>query len=325
MYNIDLINFLMMLRKKDSEKRVRKASPEKISYERSGRTMENGYKKVCYDDNPHYRLHYTVEEHPQNSTPPHLHYDTSLVLTYFIKGTGNIRVEGQLYPIEAGDLILLNPNEIHLCTVDNCSHERLALYISDSILDSFHCEEHTFFNVFYKRASGTHNVIPANVVHALKIDEQLMKILRLNQEYSVENSVLAICAIIELLSMLNRASETDTSNNITAPVSNKQITAIIKYLSENYDKKISIDALAKQFHFSKHYLCRMFKEYTGTTIGEYCTFKKLMAFNQLICQGQSLEGACYQVGFQNYSNFFRLYKKHMGITPSEYKRSISQK
>lgn len=287
--------------------------------------MGNDYKKVCYDDNPHYKLHYTLEMHPQNSTPPHLHYDTSLVLTYFIKGTGNIRVEGQLYPIEAGDLIILNPSEIHLSTVDSCAHERISLYIYDSILDGFQCGEHTFFNAFYKRASGTRNVIPANVVHSFGIDGQLKKILKLNENNSVEGTVLAICAIIELLAMLNQTSETQAWNDIVAPVSNKQINAIIRYLSENYDKKISIDALAKQFHFSKHYLCRMFKEYTGTTIGEYCTFKKLMAFNQLVCQNQSLESACYQVGFQNYSNFFRLYKKHMGITPSEYKRSMSQK
>lgn len=287
--------------------------------------MGNNDKKMCYDDNPHYKLHYTLETHPQNSTPPHLHYDTSLVLTYFIKGTGNIRVEGRLYPIKAGDLIILNPSEIHLCTVDNCVHERISLYIYDSILDGFQCGEHTFFDAFYKRASGTHNVIPSNVVHSFGIDGQLNKILKLNENDSVEGTVLSLCAIIELLAMLNQTSDTQAWDDIVAPVSNKQINAIIRYLSENYDKKISIEALAKQFHFSKHYLCRMFKEYTGTTIVEYCTFKKLMAFNQLVCQNQSLESACYQVGFQNYSNFFRLYKKHMGITPSEYKRSMSQK
>ena len=288
--------------------------------------MKTDYKKNCYDDGPHYKLHYTLETHPQNSTPPHLHYDTSLVLTYFIKGTGNIRVEGQLYQIEEGDLILLNPSEIHLCTIDSdILHERISLYMYDSILDSFQCGEHTFFNAFYNRASGTHNVIPANVVHALGIDEQLKKILRLKEKNTVENTVLATCAIIELLAKLNETTQTNLENDLVLPVSNKQINEIIKYLAENYNQKISIDALAKEFHFSKHYLCRMFKEYTGTTIGEYCTFKKLLAFNQLVCQNHSLEDACYQVGFQNYSNFFRLYKKYMGITPSEYKKSMSQK
>lgn len=288
--------------------------------------MNTDYKKICYDDNPHYKLHYTFETCPQISTPPHLHYDTSLVLTYFIKGTGNIYVEGQLYQINAGDLILLNPNEIHLCTVDsNTPQERISLYIYNSILDGFQCGEHAFFNAFYKRASGTHNVIPANIVKSFGIDKQLTKILVLTEKNSEEDIVLAICAIIELLSLLNQTSETYTWNDIVPPVSHKQINLIIKYLSENYNKQISIDYLAKQFHFSKHHLCRMFKEYTGTTIGEYCTLKKLMAFNQLVCQNQSLESACYQVGFQNYSNFFRLYKKYMGITPSEYKRKMNQK
>lgn len=169
-----------------------------------------------------------------------------------------------------------------------------------------------------------HNVIPSNVVHSFGIDTQLKKILKLHEKDTVENSILSLCAIIELLAMLNQTSESLASDDIVTPVSNKQINTIIKYLSENYNQKINMDELARHFHFSKHYLCRMFKKYTGTTIVEYCTFKKLMAFNQLICQNYSLENACYQVGFQNYSNFFRLYKKHMGITPSEYKRKMMQ-
>ncbi len=285
--------------------------------------MKKDYIKRCYDDNPHYKLHYTFEPTPHHSTPAHLHYDSSMVLTYYLKGEGTLHVEGQLYHIKAGDLIILNPNEIHLNTVDcNMPHERMALYINNSILDAFNCKDHAFFDIFYKRTLGTLNLIPSSVVHSLDIDKQLKRILKLHENHSVENTVLAICAIIELLALLNQTSKTPVWNNSVTPISNKQINAVIKYLSENYHKKINLDELASQFHFSQHHLSRMFKQYTGATIVEYCTHKRLIAFNQLVSQNHSLESACYQVGFHNYSNFFRLYKKHTGITPSEYKRRL---
>ena len=286
--------------------------------------MKKNYTKKCYDDNPHYRFHYTYEPQPLCSTPAHLHYDSSIVLTYYLKGEGVLRVEGQLYHIKAGDLIILNPNEIHINTVDtSMPHERMSLYINNSILDSFNCKEHNFFDVFYKRTPGTLNLIPGDVVHSYDIHKQLNKILKLHESRSTENTVLIICAIIELLSLLNQTTTEPAWNDFVAPISNEQINAVIKYLSENYNQKINLDELAAQFHFSQHHLSRMFKQYTGATIVEYCTHKRLIAFNQLVCQNHSLESACYQVGFHNYSNFFRLYKKYTGITPSEYKRRLS--
>lgn len=287
--------------------------------------MNKDFIKECYNDNPHYKLHYTLEKHPKNSTPPHLHYDTSLVVTCFLKGSGSVYVEGKVYPVNAGDLIMLNPNEIHLATIDDVAHERISLYIFDTILDSFQCGKHRFFDSFYTRANGTNNVIHSSIVKSAGIITQLNKIVALNRENTIESSVLATCAIIEFLATLNQLTESLVQNDLITSVSNKQINAIIKYLSENYTQKINIDELAEKFHFNKHYLCRTFKKYTGTTIVEYCTFKKIIAFNQLICNNLSSEDASYQVGFHNYSNFYRQYKKYMGMTPTEYKRSRSNK
>lgn len=282
------------------------------------------YKKEVFDDSPHYRLHYTWESHPHNSTPAHLHYDTSLVLTYFLKGTGSALVEGSLYSINPGDLLILNQSEIHVLTVDDCLHERISLYIQESIMEMFGCDSHHFFDIFYNRGNGTNNVISADVVRSLGIGDQFQKILEFSKRNTVEGSVLALCGIIELLDTLNQASEAPSGDMPVTPISNKHVNQIIKYLSENYTKKINIDELAGMFHFNKHYLCRLFKESTGTSIVEYCTYKRILAFNQLVCQNVPLESAAYQVGFHNYSNFYRLYRRHMGISPSEYKHQVAE-
>ncbi|MBO5069336.1 MAG: helix-turn-helix transcriptional regulator [Roseburia sp.] len=55
---------------------------------------------------------------------------------------------------------------------------------------------------------------------------------------------------------------------------------------------------------------------------EYLIRRRLVAFNQLVSQNYSLEQASYQVGFHNYPNFYRLYKKYMGFTPAQYKQNL---
>ena len=46
--------------------------------------------------------------------------------------------------------------------------------------------------------------------------------------------------------------------------------------------------------------------------------------NDLIRRGDPVTDACFASGFKNYSNFFRLYKKHTGMTPQEFKNSIGK-
>lgn len=288
--------------------------------------MEENYVKFCYDDYPHYKLHHTIETCAQHSIPAHLHYDTSLVLTYYKRGTGSIRVEGQFYPIHEGEIVLLNPYELHVCTVDsNIPHERLALYINDSILDSFNCKKHTFFNSFYERKNGTRNLICVENVEKYGIGELLERILKRTKEDTTESIILATCSIIELLATLNQVLELQTQSEITDYASDKRINDIIRYLNQNYDKDLSVEMIAERFYFSKYHLCRLFKKYVGATIWEYLIYRRLIAFNLLVCQGHTLEEACYQVGFHNYSNFFRLYKKYMDITPAYYKQKALQK
>ena len=54
----------------------------------------------------------------------------------------------------------------------------------------------------------------------------------------------------------------------------------------------------------------------------YVILRRLQRANDWMCQGYSAEEACYRVGFDNYANFFRLYKKHTGISPSQFKKQI---
>lgn len=157
------------------------------------------------------------------------------------------------------------------------------------------------------------------------MDEQLKKILLQIEENSEESIILATCAIIELLAMLKKVLSIQPSENLTTSSGNKRINEVIQYLNANYEKQLSIEMIAERFHFSKYHLCRMFKEYVGTTIWEYLIYKRLITFNQLVCQNYSLEEASCKVGFHNYSNFYRLYKKHMGITPAQYKQKALEK
>ena len=91
---------------------------------------------------------------------------------------------------------------------------------------------------------------------------------------------------------------------------------VIRYLNMNVDRDVSLDSLARYFFVSKYYLCRAFKRHNGISVHGYLTKKRIMHAKDLIESGVSASDAAYQIGFGDYSAFYRAYVKTVGHSPS---------
>ncbi len=78
----------------------------------------------------------------------------------------------------------------------------------------------------------------------------------------------------------------------------------------------------RDLRIDKSYMSHLFKEHVGIPIWSYVIFRRISFFNGLVRDGIAIDEASRTAGFNHYSNFFILYKKHMGITPMEYKRQL---
>jgi AraC-like DNA-binding protein len=85
---------------------------------------------------------------------------------------------------------------------------------------------------------------------------------------------------------------------------------------------ISLASLAEKFHFSKYHVSHLFKDYVGISPYDYLIIRRLYICNDLIRGKHTVKEACFLVGFCNYSNFYRLYKKHFKITPQQFKEQL---
>ena len=280
--------------------------------------MLTKYTKTLYESNAGYRLYHTVGLDAKDSTIDHPHLCPDYMLFYFIQGDGSIQIEGKHYTIHSGDIFLTNPDELFHCAIDPSKyHERIVLHLRPDFLQSFPCDSAPLFHVFQKKIS---NDISAAVAQKYHLDQQFSTILTLAQTPTPENNILVLCKIAELLICLNQAVDANHAESPEMPSANSRVDLILGYLNEHFCENISIATVADQFNINQSYLSHMFKHHTGMSLWNYVTLRRLHMFNNLIRQDHSIEYACYQVGFQNYSNFFRLYKKYMGMTPTEFKQ-----
>ncbi len=103
----------------------------------------------------------------------------------------------------------------------------------------------------------------------------------------------------------------------------REINTAIDYLWENICTEFSLDKLCSAVNLSPYYFIRLFKDYTGKTPYEYyMDIKICRALEYLRTKKYSITEVCFILGFSSHSHFTFVFRKRVGMTPSEFIKSI---
>lgn len=98
----------------------------------------------------------------------------------------------------------------------------------------------------------------------------------------------------------------------------RPLTAAIVYIRENYQKPIQLSMVAEACNVTSSYLSRLFSEYLGTNFSDYINqFRVNKAIILLEEKKHSIKEVAYLVGYQDPNYFSRIFRRHMGISPSD--------
>ena len=109
---------------------------------------------------------------------------------------------------------------------------------------------------------------------------------------------------------------------ITSFQNSEKIKKIYRYIQENYHKKIKVEEVADLVDLSVVSFSRLIKLRTGKTFIDFLNELRLgYATKLLIESNKNITEICYECGFNNISNFNRIFKKSQNCTPSEFRES----
>lgn len=104
---------------------------------------------------------------------------------------------------------------------------------------------------------------------------------------------------------------------------NRIILEIKEYIRQHYREKLSVAQIAANVYLSASYVCLLFKQETDTTIVQYITDLRIQESARLIRETNlRLLDISYEVGYQDMKYWSRLFKKSMGMAPSEYRSRL---
>ena len=133
--------------------------------------------------------------------------------------------------------------------------------------------------------------------------------------------VLKLCTFIELLVYIKKIFDDDKSFSEHPGIPAK-LLPILEHIDNNLSNDLSLLKLSERFYINQSYLCRLFKKSIGSPLHEYIIIKRISNAKNLLLRDVSATEAAYESGFNDYSSFYRLFKRIVGTSPGKYKKAI---
>lgn len=157
--------------------------------------------------------------------------------------------------------------------------------------------------------------------------ESIAKVRPLLKTLTCENdsfySLIKLLIILHELSIDKGMRELSTgqfaANVMHQHSSDESLGRVMDYLSRHYSEVIRLSEVAEMVNMSESSFCRFFKQHTSKSFIDFLTDIRLGAASRaLIDSSLSIAEIGYDCGFNNLSNFNRIFKKKKGVTPSEF-------
>lgn len=254
--------------------------------------------------------------------PKHRH--NYLEFMYVYAGEMVTIIDDQEIVIKQGELLLLNQNIEHAIKYTNENDIIFNFIIKPEFLEflSGMAEEQNevfsfIFDALYSYDNKgeylifkvSNNEIVRNHIEAI--------ITNIYQQQLNHSFTLKLLVGLLLTELMNNPHliETYESNNYNKLV----VISILKYITLNYQEG-SLSVLAKQIHQPDYKICKLIKEHTGSTFKQLIQEERLKAAaNLLKTTSLPIVEIMQEVGYENITYFYKIFKEKFKITPSIYR------
>lgn len=239
--------------------------------------------------------------------PEHLHPQAELL--YLFEGSAVMRVDGQAYAMEPGDLCASFPGVVH--GYQESGGERparaLMLIFSPELFGDFSATMSHFAPETPLLKSAQ---LPSDV--GLCMEQLRQECARGADERALRGYIqVTLARAMPLMPLVSRPREVpDVSYGI------------LKYLSDHFAEPVTLESLARALGVSKSYLSHTFSQRFGANFRTYVNTLRLdYACMLLRSTDRGVTHIAYECGFESQRTFNRAFAQQYGLTPSQYRRA----
>ena len=257
----------------------------------------------------------------------HWHFYSEII--YVNDGSHEITVGNNIIRLNKGDLIYINPQQIHLAYC--CSHQYTGLTVlkfDPSILKSEYKSvvEHEMLKPFLEQVLIQNLTFTRVQMEQTGISRVLQEILveqnqhQYGYEYALRNKVCEI--VLQLMRMLHKSNHVIFSNNGINEKELENFYKVMIYINENFRSEILIQDILSLCSLSYSNFAVKFKTLTRKTLTEYVNYVRIAYAQQLLTTTSiSVTEIANLCGFNDVCYFSRVFKKLLQKSPHEFRKN----
>lgn len=252
-----------------------------------------------------------------------LHYHDEYELTLILNGKGAKRVVGNSIGIlDDAELVFIGPNLYHAWFTHQCASQTIQMITIQFHRDLF---EETFLrkNQLSLIRNLLNNAKRGMLFPKETVQNTIARIINLKQKSQFE-AVLELFSIFHTLSISTNVKLLSdlTFSGERLSYKSRRIEKVFEYMNANYDKHITLAQVAEVANMPAISFSRFIKKRTGKTFIESLNEVRLgHASRMLINTGLNISEIAYKCGFNNISNFNRIFKHAKMCIPTEFRKT----
>lgn len=241
--------------------------------------------------------------YPVNDLLPLPHIHTHLEMILLTSGSSMSTVDGHKFLIEAGDIFLAFPHQIHF--YHDLTPVSGLIFIFP--IDFYRELKEIFQSKIPFSPIIKAKDIPPDVTARLTQAECCNRSDKEFDRIAAKGYLLSVLG--ELLPCMNLQPSTGSHDSIKS---------ILSYCSVNYTEPISLDTLSEDLHLSKYYISHIFKERMGISFTDFINSLRVEHACSMLVKGANITEVAFSSGFSSIRTFNRAFAKNMGMSPRDY-------
>ncbi|MDF2717585.1 MAG: transcriptional regulator with cupin sensor, AraC family [Paenibacillus sp.] len=252
------------------------------------------------------------------------HFHPGVEIFYIHEGAGQVIVEQHMYDIKSGSLLFFRPFQPH--------YQQMEVGPAQPYVRSLFKYNPDYFSEYLKPFPALHK-FHDYLCHAdsiLQIQQRLapdqldLFIRNFDQQFKsrpvrddLERNTLFLLSFFHFIQPLWESyDETSMQHSTTHPF----VVRILKWIDEHYHEEFQLEALSQVAHLSPNHISYLFHKTTGRTITDFVTIRRMKQASLLLqTTSLSIQEVGERSGYPNFSYFCQAFKKHMGMTPGQFR------
>ncbi len=242
-----------------------------------------------------------------------LHCHNHIEIAYILSGKSLFNIDGKQYEVKKGDLIIINPNQVHNALILEPKNPSLEFFIGFTDFKYENMEYNTLFK-------DECPIIEASASTRKYFQNLIEAILHENEQNREGKYFMLKTYLTQLILLIIREKNKEININETAK--SKVSKEISEYFHNHFSEKISLEQLAKNMYLSPFYISKIFKEEIGDTPINYLIKIRLEHAKELLLShpNLSIKEIASIVGYDDAYYFSKIFKKYYEYSPAEFKK-----